>query len=175
MCIEKVNSLRKTNYSSVNNEPGFYRFWFEENVAQQLLSKLLVVGTYRIEKRTINDTCYWALYFGISKNLKDRAKWHISQKHTASAIKHGTISTLRHTLSALLDKDLSRSENDLNSFMDAYCYFEWDYAKLDDAEELEKKKLSNAQSVYPLNIKDNKILAKDVKSILHKLRKEHKR
>lgn len=175
MYIEKVDSLRKTNYSSVNNEPGFYHFWFEENVAQQLLSKLPVVDTDRIEKRTINDTCYWALYFGISKNLKDRAKWHISQKHTASAIKHETISTLRHTLSALLDKDLSRSENYLNSFMDAHCYFEWDYAKLDDAEELEKKKLSNAQFIYPLNIKDNKVLAKEVKSILHKLRKEHKR
>ena len=116
------------------------------------------------------------LYFGISKNLKDRAKWHISQKHTASAIKHGTISTLRHTLSALLDKDLSRSENDLNSFMDANCYFEWDYVnQFKNAEELEKNELSNEQSIYPLNIKDNKVLTKEVKSTLHKLRKDHKK
>ena len=174
--IESVNSLRKGNYSNVNNKCGFYRFWFEQEAAQQLLSKLPSVDTCKIATRIIKNTCYWALYFGISKDLKDRAIWHIGQKHTESAIKNGTISTLRQTISALLGKDLSCSKDDLNSFMDANCYFEWDYVnQFKDAEELEKNELSNEQSIYPLNIKDNKVLTKEVKSTLHKLRKDHKK
>ena len=60
--------------------------------------------------------------------------------------------------------------------MDANCYFEWDYVnQFKNAEELEKNELSNEQSIYPLNIKDNKVLTKEVKSTLHKLRKDHKK
>ena len=50
-----------------------------------------------------------------------RAKWHVTQKDSISAIKRGFISTLRQTISALLDEDMSKSTDSINQLMDNNC------------------------------------------------------
>ena len=107
----------------------------------------------KIQKRDIDGEEYWALYFGISNDMLGRAKWHILQKHSKSAVKYGTLSTLRQSLSALLDIDMSFSEEDVNMFMDNNCYWEWEYT--DNAKEEEKNELHSDDKCYPLNIQEN--------------------
>lgn len=178
--IESVAQLRKmieNKTLSVNNCPGVYRWWFREDVAQRLLSNLPQVDTKRISKRMLDDGnhCYWALYFGISKDLKQRIVWHITQTHTTSAVKSGFLSTLRQTISALLNQDMTKSQKAVNSVLDT-CYWEWDYADTEkDADDIETKELSQSLYIYPLNIAMNKTVSKGHLKCLTKLRKEFKK
>ena len=102
-----------------------------------------------------------------------RAKWHILQKHSVSAVKHGTLSTLRQSLSALLDIDMSFSEEDINMFMDNNCYWEWEYT--DNSKIEETNALRSNDKCYPLNIQDNLTVGKDIIKNLKRIRKEHKK
>jgi hypothetical protein len=103
----KVNILREqlsNRNSGIGKESGVYRWWFKKEAAEILISKLPLSADEqaRIAKRIIDDEEYWALYFGISNDMLGRAKWHILQTHSASAVKHGTLSTLRQTISAFI-------------------------------------------------------------------------
>jgi hypothetical protein len=89
-----------------------------------------------------------------------RAKWHILQKHSVSAVKYGTLSTLRQSLSALLDIDMSFSEEDINMFMDNNCYWEWEYT--DNSKIEETNALRSNDKCYPLNIQENLTVGKDI-------------
>lgn len=178
--IESVAQLRKmieNKTLSVNNCPGVYRWWFREDVAQRLLSNLPQVDTKRISKRMLDDGnhCYWALYFGISKNLKQRIVWHITQQHTRKSVESGFLSTLRQTISALLNQNMTKSQKSVNSIMND-CYWEWDYvATEEDADDIETKELSQSLYIYPLNIAMNKTVSKEHLKCLTKLRKEFKK
>ena len=102
-----------------------------------------------------------------------RAKWHITQKHTTSAVKYGTLSTLRNTIGSLLDKDmLSKSEEIVNRSMDDNCYWEWEYHK--NPKDVETAELSSNEKCYPLNIQENKTVSKKVRKEITALRKSHK-
>ena len=178
--IESVAHLRKMIENKtlpVNNCPGVYRWWFREDVAQRLLSNLPQVDTKRISKRMLDDGnhCYWALYFGISKNLKQRIVWHITQQHTRKSVESGFLSTLRQTISALLNQNMTKSQKSVNSIMND-CYWEWDYvATEEDADDIETKELSQSLYIYPLNIAMNKTVSKEHLKCLTKLRKEFKK
>ena len=115
--FSKVSLLRDqlmNGESVISNREGIYCWWFKKNSAEIILRKLGLDESEinRIQKRDIEGEEYWALYFGISNDMLGRAKWHILQKHSVSAVKHGTLSTLRQSLSALLDIDMSFSEED---------------------------------------------------------------
>lgn len=178
--IESVAQLRKmieNKTLSVNNCPGVYRWWFREDVAQRLLSNLPQVDTKRISKRMLDDGnhCYWALYFGISKDLKQRIVWHISQSHTPSAVKTGFLSTLRQTISALLNHDMTKSQDVVNCVLDS-CYWEWEYTTSEvEPKDIETKELSQSQYIYPLNVAKNKAVPKEHLKCLTKLRRDFRK
>lgn len=154
---------------------GVYCWWFKREAAQTLLAKLPLTQEElaKIQAREIEGESYLALYFGISKDMLARAKWHTLQKHSPSAVKHGTLSTLRQTISALLGKDMSQSEGIVNEFINRNCYWEWEY---DESYKLrETDELSSTAKCYPLNIQENKTVTKEVRERLSKLRKQHKK
>ena len=176
--LSKVSLLRvqlKNGESVISNRKGIYCWWFKKNSAEIILSKLDLNENEinRIQKRDIEGEEYWALYFGISNDMLGRAKWHILQKHSVSAVKHGTLSTLRQSLSALLDIDMSFSEEDINMFMDNNCYWEWEYT--DNSKIEETNALRSNDKCYPLNIQDNLTVGKDIIKNLKRIRKEHKK
>ena len=173
VCILREQLERKS--SRIEKQPGVYRWWFKAEGAKRILTQLnLSPSEYNmIARREIEGTEYWALYFGISSDMLGRAKWHIMQKHSQSAVKHGTLSTLRNTLGALLKEDMSKSMDKVNEFMDDNCYWEWEY---NDPAEVEKAELSSESGkCYPLNIKSNKTVECKVRKKLRDLRRKHKK
>lgn len=178
--IESVAILRRMiecKQSPFENSAGVYRWWFKEDAAMQLLKQLPPVQTEeRIAKRLIDGDSYWALYFGISGNMQQRAAWHINQKHTPSAVKSGYLSTLRQVISALLDEDMTISQNSVNELMDASCYLEWDYTGTkEEAEKLETIELSQNQCIYPLNRAKNRTVSKEHLKRLTELRAKYRK
>lgn len=161
--------------SGIEKQPGVYRWWFKEKAAQTLLENLPLIQEElaKIQTRDIDGEEYWCLYFGISKDMLGRAKWHITQKHSLSDVKHGTLSTLRNTLGALLGDDMSKSRDKVNEFMDDNCYWEWDYSKNPKA--VENAELSSVDKCYPLNIQENKTVSNVVRKEITALRKLHKK
>lgn len=177
--IESVTVLRNSlgcNKNMILPSSGYYRWWFDENATRQLLANIKFTSYNMLQVKVIDGKQYYSLYFGISKNVKQRLKWHILQKHSPSAIKKGFLSTLRHTLSALLGNNASMSEGNVNNLIDNSCYIEWDYTN--NPKEIESKELSSPKYVYPLNIQGNKIMQKNYSvslSNLKNLRKMHKK
>lgn len=177
--IESVAELRRLialKQLPVEKTLGVYRWWFKEAAANTLVSKIPNATIANCQTRVINGEKYVALYFGISKDLRGRIKWHICQNHTASAVKSGFLSTLRQTISALLNVDMTKSQDPVNKLMDECCYLEWEYTKGEkEAEGLETKELSQSQYVYPLNRAKNKTVSKEHVACLTKLRKEYRK
>ena len=167
--IDRISELRG---EKKEKQPGVYRWWFKKEAVENLLSSVKdLVEWNKIQQKNINDQDYLALYFGMTKNVNNRFKWHISQKHSPSAIRRGFISTLRRTLSALLDIPLSMSENMINEFIDANCILEWEYCgSEEEAKTIEKKEIT--KFYYPLNLHSNKNISKELKSIFSQKRKE---
>ena len=119
------------------------------------MSALHGVDYELIDKEEINDKQYWCLYFGVSSDLEQRFYWHTTQAHSATAIKSGTLSTLRQTICALLKINQSdaTAKQKVDDILDE-CYWEW-YAtsSIEEAKEIEKEELKNGY--YPLNIQNN--------------------
>lgn len=164
--------LLKSKDCPVPKAPGVYRWWFERKAAEQLLEPLQGVDTARILKENIDGKEWWCLYFGISKDLRMRVKWHVTQQHSASAVKSGFLSTLRQTITALLRKPASSSEDCVNEKLYA-CMWDWmPTATLDDAKAMEKDMLS--KGYFPLNLQNNKGVPTEVTNELRNLRKQFK-
>ena len=176
--LDKVSELRKrleNRTSEIKKEGGVYCWWFKRDVAQTLLKELPLTQDElsKIQTKEIEGEEYWALYFGISRDMLGRAKWHITKKHKPTAVKYGTVSTLRNTLGALLGIDMSDSEKSVNDLMDENCYWEWEYDK--EYKVRETNELLSRDKCYPLNIQENKTVSEDVLKKLSKLRSQHKK
>jgi hypothetical protein len=175
VCI--LRTLLENKQSTIKRgSSGVYCWWFKKEAAEKLISKLSINNTEqaRISKCTIDKKEYWALYFGISEDMLGRAKWHILQKHSASVVKYGTLSTLRQTISALLGVDMSNSEECVNKFIDDNCYWEWEY-DYNNYKLRETNELSSITKCYPLNIQENKTVRKEVIESLSSLRKMYRK
>ena len=176
--LDKVSELRKrleNRTSGIEKEGGVYCWWFKREIAQTLLKELPLTQDEfsKIQRREIESEEYWALYFGISRDMLGRAKWHITKKHKPTAVKYGTVSTLRNTLGALCGIDMSKSEKVVNDLMDENCYWEWEYNK--EYKVRETNELSSKDKCYPLNIQENKTISKEVLITLSRLRSLHKK
>ena len=176
--LDKVSELRKrleNRTSGIEKEGGVYCWWFKREIAQTLLKELPLTQDEfsKIQRREIESEEYWALYFGISRDMLGRAKWHITKKHKPTAVKYGTVSTLRNTLGALCGIDISKSEKVVNDLMDENCYWEWEYNK--EYKVRETNELSSKDKCYPLNIQENKTISKEVLITLSRLRSLHKK
>ena len=174
MTVKNIRAALGVKPCVIDKRPGCYRWWFKEEAAHQLLDQLPNIEWERIQKRVIDAEVYYALYFGIAKDMRQRLKWHICQHHTPSAVKSGTLSTLRKTLSALLGIDMTLSEAAVNKFIDENCMVEWEYtATKKEAEKIEKAELT--KNYYPLNIQENPNLDKETKAALKDLRKKYRK
>ena len=157
--------------ANVTNEPGCYKWWFCEECVGALLNQLPNIENDRLIR---DGNGFVALYIGIAKDLDERAKWHICQRHTISNVREGTLSTLRQTISALRRIDMTQSEKDVDEFMDNNCEWEWVPAPhriIAEAWELQEL----AISYYPLNIQENYVVDEATKARLKELRRLHKK
>lgn len=172
--IESVKTLRDERFASVEKKSGVYTWWFKKSCLIGLLKELPNINISKLQHKKIDNTDYYALYFGIAKNCRERASWHISQHHSVSFVRSGYLSTLRQTLSALLGKNMTEAEETVNSFIDENCFWEWQYttsreeAHVIEAEELKK-------NLYPLNIQGNKMAPREISCALSALRKKYKK
>ncbi len=169
----KLLKEQDPRFTSIPKESGIYRWWFPQETAQQLLSSIHGIETNRICKEVIQGEEYWCLYFGIAKDLRQRIRWHACQKHTASAVKHGILSTLRQSISALLQLDQTMSTDKVSELLER-CYWDWlSTASKEDAKIIEKREIS--KGYFPINIQENKSVAPTVLAQLKSLRKKHKK
>lgn len=164
----------RSNWLLVPTTPIVYTWWFDE-IPQLLLNQVPGISKM-LQKQIVNGKDYYALYFGIANNGRERMKWHIepSVSHSCINVKSGRISTLRQTISALLCINQSGSELAVNNYMDTHCLVDWCLMpSRQDAESVET--LQICQYIYPLNIAKNKQLAlKQWLDYLKKIRKQYK-
>lgn len=139
---------------------GIY-FWFMRPDGYKALSNYVTIDPIEPKyTKDIEGVKYDLVYLGTAgtgregnSNLAKRFEWHINQKHTESNICHGTLSTLRAGLGALLSNDLilPNTENDVNTFIKDYMKVFW-------IEYLDDKSLIDS---------DEKILIKEIKPLLN--------
>ena len=177
--LESVIDIRNninTTPSFVKKEPGVYRLWMKEVTALEILNKLNCSNLAgNLLQKNIQGKDYLAMYFGMSKNMHDRLKWHVLQNHDAKTVKNGTISTLRHTLSSILfiDEPITSTKEKLDKWMDDNCFFEWEYMPDKSiAAHIEEEEIS--RNIYPLNIQDNDNISKESIKLIKDLRKKVK-
>lgn len=171
--IDSVKSLRnkianKNHFA--DRIPGVYRWWFKKGSITNLPQDT------NIEEQNIEGEIYQALYFGISKDLYARIKWHITQKHTQSSVKSGYLSTLRQTISAIFGIYMSKSQEEVNDFIDKNCYLEWEeIGTFNKVKQIETSELQNRNYNYPLNISENKSTPREYTKDLKGKRKKYKK
>ena len=152
----KLLKEQDPRFTSIPKEPGIYRWWFPKETAQQLLSSIHGIETNRICKEVIQGEEYWCLYFGIAKDLRQRIRWHACQKHTASAVKHGILSTLRQSISALLQLDQTTSTDKVSELLER-CYW---IGCLQPPRRMRRssRKERSLKGIFPLTFKRTKAL-----------------
>lgn len=145
----------RSNWNLVPNNPIVYVWWFDQ--IPQILSTHIPGVRNLVQKTTVCGKTYYALYVGIAKHGRDRMKWHIypSVAHTINNVNNGRISTLRQTISALLNINQTASQQAVNDYMDQHCLVEWIIMpSKKEAELYETQQL--CQNTFPLNISKNK-------------------
>ena len=179
MAVSKVSVLRNCRFKCVDKTPGLYRWWFKKEVAHGLIKNMSqwLTENDKFYMQNFDGEEYIALYFGISTNLRDRIRWHISDKHRPSSVSTRFLSTLRQTLSALLEKPMTESEDIINKFLDDNCILEWSYTETHEAaRQVELNTLSpKSPYYYPLNVESNHTIHKDALKWLKQQRKEYRR
>lgn len=152
--IESVAELRKQLNSKgsfpIKSSSGVYRWWFPKNEAEKLLKKFKSPMQHSgriLQAWNIDGTPYYALYFGMSSNLRRRIRWHICGPFKKS--------TLRRTLRALV------APNEVDKLIDS-CFLEWQYTKDKAmAKKIEKEELKQKIFAYPLNIQENCTMSRE--------------
>lgn len=140
---------------------GIY-FWFMHPDGYKALSNFVTINPFEPKyTKDIDGIKYDLVYLGTAgtgkngtSNLAERFEWHVVRPHhTNSNICHGTLSTLRAGLGALLSNDLilQSTENEVNTFMKDYMKVFW-------IEYLDDKSLIDS---------DEKILIKEIKPLLN--------
>ena len=88
-------------------------------------------------------------------------------------MKHGILSTLRQSISALSQLDQTTSTDKVSELLER-CYWDWlSTASKEDAKIIEKREVS--KGYFPINIQENKSVAPTVLAQLKSLRKKHKK
>lgn len=172
--IKSVKDLRDERFASIEKKPGVYIWWFKKSCLNNLLKELPDINISNLQHKKIDNTDYFALYFGIAKNCRERAYWHMSQHHSASSVRSGYLSTLRQTLSALLGKNMTKAEETVNVFIEKNCFWEWQYTTSREKANA-KEAVELGKNFYPLNIQGNKVVPRKICRALTALRKKYKK
>ncbi len=181
MIIEAKNLRMKENLKSLENFPGYYKFWAEKEELQIILDELETNFDEVKDFIESRDNCY-AIYVGIAAKepLKKRLNWHINDSHTTSRVVYGTLSTLRQSISSIVaHNQCDKKKTDI--FIDKlkielFFYRNGNLQNIEsELREIERKILST--NLYILNIQGNKhpfanTITKKLKE-LRKLAKEN--
>ena len=181
--VELASKLRKKEVLEKvsNKKPGYYKWWAQQNEFDLILNELgLTLGD--IDKDVLKEDGWYCIYIGIAGNesIRKRLKWHVSDHHTSSKIKHGTLSTLRQSISSIIAHD-QFAEDATNEFIDK---LKIEYHEVEEGisketkgklEKIEKKAMD--ANWYVLNIQCNNYSdkAKETKRRLKTLRKQSKK
>ena len=148
-----IQKLRQGQWAAVPTDPGIYWWYFPESCLTDFrITEHCDVSKF-ILRRTKNGK--YCLYHGCASSLRQRVKWHSSQKLRVSALKSGWLSTFRFTLLALIDLDYSSEEDALNHFMDR-LEISWQTFNSKSEAKLAETAELRGKYHYPLNIQENR-------------------
>lgn len=158
------NIFNKSAIRAISDKPGVYRWFAEITDFEKLSYRLGINPPYtEIEKIEFEGKVLYAIYVGIAVNetLSSRLEWHILQRHTPSAIKHGTLSTLRQSISSVLFGDQSdeAGTDDFIKTLYVEIYHESKHPVKSPQAKAEITKIEKdllAKNLYILNIRENK-------------------
>ena len=168
----------KENLKTISNFPGYYKWWAAQSELDVILKALNIQFSDIENALEIKDGLY-CIYVGIAvkESVRARLDWHVNDKHTASQVLNGTLSTLRQSISSIVaGNQFDKTATD--SFIDKLFieYFYCDEAiKSESAKhklhETEKQLL--AEYLRVLNIQENHHpLSNPIKMALKELRKQ---
>ena len=149
---QSISVLRERGWKDVPSSPGVY-WWYFPVVA---IDDLYISDYCKLEALQLRwaPNGYVCLYHGRAKNLRERLKWHATQRLRMSALSSGFLSTFRFTLLALNDFNYLSGEKSINDFFDT-LFFGWlPTSSRDDARHVEQEEL-HGNYQYPLNISSN--------------------
>ncbi len=175
--LEAIKLRAKERLIEISNAPGYYKWWASKEEFDFMLKKLDVnYENIKDAIETRNDL--YCIYIGIAvkESVRERLNWHINDRHTTSQIKHGTLSTLRQSISSIVVQN-QHDKKSTDDFINK-LYVEYYYSKNKIKSDEAKKELHKAEvellseHLYILNIKDNAHpLAYSIKKKLKLLRK----
>lgn len=144
-----------------NDQPGWYRWWAPKIALRQLLGNAFDTIQLELTQGHGSLAGNWCVYVGVAvkESIRARLNWHVNQKHVFTCIKHGTLSTLRQSISSLVGTDQG-DEMATNQLIDQLTieYFPVDMpirspeAKI-YVEQIEREEMTI--NALPLNIQHN--------------------
>ena len=147
----------------LSEHPCLYRWWFPSNSPIMAFIREHFDNDYvekELKQLWIDNTLYYALYFGKTTNGRKRFRQHIEEHHTEQ-------STLRETIRAIITETTNHDccEKTISSYL-SLCYYEW-MEFLNDTELIDCFEImAIAIGNYPLNIEGNHSVSKKWKDIL---------
>ena len=176
-----ANVLRdRSILKMIDENPGYYKWWCKKEELDTIL-KELDVSFDSIKSYLEIENDLFCIYVGIAvkESVRSRLNWHVNDKHGRSQVIHGTLSTLRQSISSIAaHNQFDKQATDL--FIDK-LYVEWFYSQnaigsdsaKTELESIEKQMMS--EYLRPLNIQNNNHpLAEQLKRKLKQLRKSSK-
>ena len=101
--IEAEKLRNKAVLNNVSVRPGYYKWWAKKAELDVILSALNA-ETPEITAALEEKEGLYCIYVGIAvkESLRKRLDWHVNDKHTASKVKNGTLSTLRQSIASIV-------------------------------------------------------------------------
>ena len=175
----RASTLRdKAELIKISNQPGYYKWWAAQSELDVILRALNIKFGDIENALEIKDGLY-CIYVGIAvkESVRARLDWHVNDKHTASQVLNGTLSTLRQSISSIVASNQFDKEA-TNNFIDK-LYVEYFYCNEPIKSEAAKIKLHEteknllAEYLRILNIQENHHpLSMPIKTALKELRKQ---
>ena len=170
----------KEHLKEISNLPGYYKWWAAQSELDVIL-KALNIQFSDIENALEIKEGLYCIYVGIAvkESVRARLDWHVNDKHTATQVLNGTLSTLRQSISSIVTgNQFDKTATD--SFIDK-LYVEYFYCDEAIRSETAKHKLHEtekkllAEYLRVLNIQENHHpLSTPIKTGLKELRKQSK-
>ena len=177
----KASSLRnKDALKTIPSLPGYYKWWAARPELDVIL-RALNLNFSDIKTHIETRGNLFCIYVGIAakESVRDRLNWHVNDKHTASQVIIGTLSTLRQSISSIVSHN-QYDKAATDQFIDK-LFLEYFYTDSPIKSEAAKTELhaieTKLMSEYLrlLNIQDNhNPLSEPIKAKLKRLRKESK-
>lgn len=181
--IVAAKILRKKNQLDrvPHDRPGWYRWWAPPAALKALLGDHYEQLSPRLSQGSGPLAGLSYIYVGVAvkESIQARLNWHVNQHHSQSCVWHGTLSTLRQSISSLvgLDQMDEAATNDLIDQLIIEYFPSIQPIKSADArnelEQCERQEIS--ANVLPLNIQHNhNPVISNFKSVLKAARKAAK-